>query len=191
MVVPEVKPLKTILSEWIKFRLNVVKRRITYRLEKVEKRLHLLDGLLIALLNIDEVIRIVRGEDEPKPILIQRFSLSDIQAEYVLETKLRQLARLEEFKIKAEQKELTKEQEKLEKILNSSQRLKSLVKKELLEVAEEFGDDRRSPIIERVEAKAFSETDLIVSESVTIVLSDKGWIRSAKGHDLDPLSFKL
>jgi len=185
---PEVKPLKTILSEWIKFRLNVVKRRITYRLEKVEKRLHLLDGLLIAFLNIDEVIRIVRGEDEPKPILIQRFSLSDIQAEYVLETKLRQLARLEEFKIKAEQKELAKEQEKLEKILNSSQRLKSLVKKELLEVAEEFGDDRRSPIIERVEAKAFCETDLIVSESVTIVLSDKGWIRSAKGHDLDPLS---
>jgi topoisomerase-4 subunit A len=185
---PEVKPLKTILSEWLRFRLNVVKRRIAHRLERLEKRLHLLDGLLIAFLNIDEVIRIVRGEDEPKPILMRRFNLTDVQAEYILETKLRQLARLEEFKIKAEQEELTNEKEKLDKILNSSQRLKSLVKKELLEIAKEFGDDRRSPIIERVDAKAFSETDLIVSEPVTIVLSDKGWIRSAKGHDLDPLS---
>ena len=185
---PEVKSLKSILSEWLTFRLETVKRRIAYRLDKVEKRLHLLDGLLIAFLNIDEVIQIVRSEDEPKAVLIQRFDLSDIQSEYVLDTKLRQLARLEEFKIRGEQEELTKEQEGLEKILGSAQRLRTLVKKELLEVAEEFGDKRRSPLVERVEAKAFSEADLVISEPVTIILSDKGWIRSAKGHDLDPLS---
>jgi len=185
---PEVKPLKNILSEWLTFRLETVKRRIAYRLDKVGKRLHLLDGLLIAFLNIDEVIQIVRSEDEPKPALIDRFSLSDTQAEYVLDTKLRQLARLEEFKIRAEQEVLAKEQGELEKILSSPQRLKTLIKRELLEVSEEYGDSRRSPLVARVEAKAFSETDLIVSEPVTIILSGKGWIRSAKGHDLDPLS---
>ena len=185
---PEVKPLKNILSEWIKFRLNTVKRRVAYRLEKVEKRLHLLDGLLIAFLNIDEVIKIVRSEDKPKSVLMKKFSLSDTQAEYVLDTKLRQLARLEEFKIRAEQEELAKEQDRLEKILDSTQRLKSLVKKELLEVVKEFGDSRRSPLVARQEAKAFSVSDLIVSESVSVVLSEKGWIRSAKGHDLDPFS---
>jgi len=185
---PEVKPLNKILSEWLGFRLETVRRRLSYRLEKVDKRLHLLDGLLIAFLNIDEVIQIVRSEDEPKPALIQRFGLSDVQADYVLDTKLRQLARLEEVKIRAEQDELAKEKEQLEKILGSKQRLKTLVRKELLAVAEEFGDDRRSPLTMRGEAKAFSEADLMTSESVTVVLSDKGWIRSAKGHDIDPTS---
>jgi len=157
-------------------------------LDKVEKRLHLLDGLLIAFLNIDEVIHIIRTEDEPKPALIERFGLSEIQADYVLDTKLRQLARLEEVKIRAEQEELAKEKDELEKILGSKQRLKTLVRKELLAVADEFGDDRRSPLMARGEAKAFSETDLMTSESVTVVLSEKGWIRSAKGHDIDPSS---
>mgnify|MGYP000214897079 FL=1 len=185
---PEVKPLNKILSEWLTFRLDTVRRRLTYRLDKVEKRLHLLDGLLIAFLNIDEVIHIIRTEDEPKPALIERFTLSEIQADYVLDTKLRQLARLEEVKIRAEQEELAKEKDELEKILGSKQRLKTLVRKELLAVADEFGDDRRSPLMERGEAKAFSETDLMTSESVTVVLSEKGWIRSAKGHDIDPSS---
>ena len=185
---PEVKPLNKILSEWLTFRFDTVRRRLTYRLDKVEKRLHLLDGLLIAFLNIDEVIHIIRTEDEPKPALIVRFGLSEIQADYVLDTKLRQLARLEEVKIRAEQEELAKEKDELEKILGSKQRLKTLVRKELLAVADEFGDDRRSPLMARGEAKAFSETDLMTSESVTVVLSEKGWIRSAKGHDIDPSS---
>jgi topoisomerase-4 subunit A len=185
---PEVKPLNKVLSEWLRFRLDTVRRRLTYRLDKVEKRLHLLDGLLIAFLNIDEVIHIIRTEDEPKPALIERFGLSEIQADYVLDTKLRQLARLEEVKIRAEQEELAKEKDELEKILGSKQRLKTLVRKELLAVADEFGDDRRSPLMERGEAKAFSETDLMTSESVTVVLSEKGWMRSAKGHDIDPSS---
>jgi topoisomerase-4 subunit A len=183
---PEVKPLNQVLSEWLSFRLDTVRRRLSYRLEKVDKRLHLLDGLLIAFLNIDEVIHIIRTEDEPKPALIQRFGLSDTQADYVLDTKLRQLARLEEVKIRAEQDELAKEKEELEKILGSKQRLKTLVRKELLAVADEFGDDRMSPLVERGEAKAFSETDLLTSEPITVVLSEKGWIRSAKGHDIDP-----
>jgi len=138
------------------------------------------------------VIQIVRSEDEPKPVLIQRFKLSDLQAEYILDTKLRQLARLEEVKIRAEQDELALEKEKLEKILGSDQRLKTLVRNELLAVAEEFGDDRMSPLTERGEVRAFSEADLLTSEPVTVVLSEKGWIRSAKGHDIDPttLSYK-
>ena len=185
---PEVKPLNKVLSEWLSFRLETVRRRLTYRLEKVDKRLHLLEGLLIAFLNIDEVIHIIRTEDEPKPALIQRFDLSEVQADYILDTKLRQLARLEEMKIRAEQDELAKEKAELEKTLGSKQRLKTLVKKELLAVAEEFGDDRMSPLAERGEAKAFSETDLLTSEPVTVVLSEKGWIRSAKGHDIDPAS---
>ncbi|MEH6468051.1 MAG: DNA topoisomerase IV subunit A [Porticoccus sp.] len=185
---PEVKPLNKILTEWLGFRLATVRRRLQYRLDRVDKRLHLLEGLLIAFLNIDEVIQIVRSEDEPKPVLIQRFKLSDQQAEYILDTKLRQLARLEEVKIRAEQDDLAQEKEKLEKILGSDKRLKTLVRNELLEVAEEFGDDRMSPLRERGEVKAFSDTDLLTSESVTVVLSEKGWIRSAKGHDIDPTS---
>ncbi|WP_250655009.1 DNA topoisomerase IV subunit A [Alkalimarinus coralli] len=189
---PAVKGLVTVLSEWLRYRTDTVRRRLEYRLDKVLKRLHLLEGLLTAFLNIDEVIHIIRTEDEPKAVLMQRFDLTDIQADYILDTKLRQLARLEEMKIRGEQDELEKERIYLEKILGSAQRLKTLVKKELIADAETFGDDRRSPIVARAEAKAFSETDLISSEPVTVVLSDKGWVRSAKGHDIDPagLSYK-
>jgi len=185
---PEVKPLNKILTEWLSYRTETVRRRLQYRLDKVDHRLHLLEGLLIAFLNIDEVIHIIRSEDEPKPVLIQRFGLSDIQAEYILDTKLRQLARLEEVRIRAEQEELAAEKAELEKILGSAKRLKTLVRTELLAVAEEFGDERRSPMTTREEARAFSETELLVSEPVTVVLSEKGWIRAAKGHDIDPAS---
>jgi topoisomerase IV subunit A len=189
---PEVKPLNKILTEWLAYRMDTVRRRLQFRLDKVDHRLHLLEGLLIAFLNIDEVIHIIRSEDEPKPVLIQRFSLSDIQAEYILDTKLRQLARLEEVRIRAEQKALAAEKLELEKILGSAKRLKTLVRNELLAVADEFGDKRRSPLARREEARAFSETELLVSEPVTVVLSEKGWIRSAKGHDVDgaSLSYK-
>ncbi|HEY8568417.1 DNA topoisomerase IV subunit A [Microbulbifer sp.] len=185
---PQVKSLDKILSEWLSFRTVTTRRRLQFRLDKVEKRLHLLAGLLIAFLNIDEVIEIIRTHDEPKQELMRRFELSDVQAEYVLETKLRQLARLEEMKIRGEQAELEKERETLTKTLESERRLKTLIKKELLEAADEFGDDRRAPIVEREEAKAFSETDLLTSDPITVVLSDKGWIRQAKGHDIDPTS---
>jgi len=183
---PAVKGLTTILNEWLRYRTDTVRRRLQYRLDKVLRRLHLLEGLLTAFLNLDEVIHIIRTEDEPKAVLMQRFDLTDIQADYILDTKLRQLARLEEMKIRGEQDELEKEKQYLEKILGSAQRLKTLVKKELIADAETFGDDRRSPIVARAEAKAFSEMDLISSEPVTVVLSDKGWVRSAKGHDIDP-----
>ncbi|MGS2724743.1 DNA topoisomerase IV subunit A [Porticoccus sp. GXU_MW_L64] len=183
---PGVKPLNRILAEWLKFRTDTTRRRLEYRLEKVNKRLHLLDGLLIAFLNIDEVIHIIRTEDEPKKVLMKRFSLTDVQADYILDTKLRQLARLEEMKIRAEQEELQKEKEKLELILGSAARLKTLVKKELLAAMEEFGDERKSPLKERGEAKAFSDTDLLSSDPVTVVISKMGWIRAAKGHDIDP-----
>lgn len=189
---PEVKPLNKILTEWLAYRMDTVRRRLQFRLDKVDHRLHLLEGLLIAFLNIDEVIHIIRSEDEPKPVLIQRFSLSDIQAEYILDTKLRQLARLEEVRIRAEQEALAAEKLELEKILGSAKRLRTLVRNELLAVADEFGDERRSPLTRREEAKAFSETELLVSEPVTVVLSEKGWIRAAKGHDVDgaSLSYK-
>jgi len=183
---PAVKDLKTILAEWLYYRTETVTRRLQYRLDKVQKRLHLLDGLLIAFLNIDEVIHLIRTEDEPKPALIACFGLSEIQADYVLDTKLRQLARLEEVKIRAEQEELEKERKKLEKILGSKALMKKLIKKELIEDAEQYGDDRRSPIVSRLEAKAFSEEDLISSEPITVVLSEKGWVRAAKGHDIEP-----
>jgi topoisomerase-4 subunit A len=183
---PSVMNLRQILKEWLSFRIDVTRRRLDYRLQKVEKRLHLLDGLLIAFLNIDEVIHIIRTEDEPKPALIARFGLSDTQAEYILDTKLRQLARLEEFKIRSEQDELAKEKAELELLLGSDARLKTLVKKELKATAEEYGDDRRSPLNERGEAQAFSEKDLLTAEPITAVLSDKGWLRAAKGHEIDP-----
>ncbi len=185
---PAVKPLNTILGEWVDFRMVTTRRRLQYRLDKVEERLHKLDGLLIAFLNIDEVIHIIRTEDEPKKVLMERFSLSDIQAEYVLETKLRQLARLEEVKIRAEQEALGKERDDLQKTLDSARRLKTLVRKELLAAAEEFGDDRRSPIVAREDAVAFSETDLLTADPITVIISEKGWIRAAKGHDIDPSS---
>jgi len=183
---PSVMNLRQILKEWLSFRIDVTRRRLDYRLQKVEKRLHLLDGLLIAFLNIDEVIHIIRTEDEPKPALIARFGLSDTQAEYILDTKLRQLARLEEFKIRSEQDELAKEKAELELLLGSDARLKTLVKKELKATAEEYGDDRRSPLKERGEAQAFNEKDLLTAEPITAVLSDKGWLRAAKGHEIDP-----
>ncbi|MBT4163365.1 MAG: DNA topoisomerase IV subunit A [Porticoccaceae bacterium] len=189
---PSVMNLRQILKEWLRFRIDVTRRRLEYRLQKVDKRLHLLDGLLIAFLNIDEVINIIRTEDEPKPALIARFGLSDIQTEYILDTKLRQLARLEEVKIRGEQDELVTEKAELELLLGSDIRLKTLVKNELKSTAEEYGDARRSPLKERGEAQAFNEKDLLVAEPITVVLSDKGWVRAAKGHEIDPttLSYK-
>lgn len=183
---PGVKPLNLILNEWLQFRLATVTRRLQYRLEKVLARLHILEGYLIAFLNIDEVIEIIRHGDEPKQELMKRFGLTDIQAEAILDLKLRHLAKLEEIKIRGEQDELAAEREELEKILGSKRRLKTLVRRELEKVAEDYGDDRLSPLANRDEARAFSETDLLVSEPVTVVLSEKGWIRSAKGHDIDP-----
>lgn len=183
---PRVKSLVALLREWLTFRKDTVRKRLEYRLNKINNRLHILDGLLVAFLNIDEVIRIIRESDEPKLELIKTFKLTEKQAEAILEIKLRQLAKLEEIKIRAEQEALNEERESLEATLNSNQRMKTLIKKELLAVAEEFGDERSSPIVAREEAKAIKETDLMPTEPVTIVLSDKGWIRCAKGHEVDP-----
>lgn len=182
---PQVKNLRDFLSEWLVFRTDTVARRLRHRLEKVERRLHLLEGLLVAFLNLDEVIRIIRTEDEPKPVLMARFGLDEEQADYILETKLKQLARLEEMKIRGEQDELAKEREKIKAILESKTKLKKQVKDELLADAKKFGDARRSPLVQREAAQAISETELVPSEPVTVVLSKKGWIRSAKGHDVE------
>ena len=189
---PQVKDLRTLLSEWLTYRIGTVRRRLQFRLDKVEKRLHLLEGLLVAFLNLDEVIAIIRSEDQPKAVLMERFGLSDLQTDYILDTKLRQLARLEEMKIRGEQDELAKERDKLLALLGSETKLKKLVRKELLEDAETYGDARRSPIIERAEARALSETELLPSEPVTVVLSEMGWVRCAKGHEVDAagLSYK-
>lgn len=183
---PQVKNLRDMLKEWLEFRFETVRRRLDYRLGKVNERLHLLDGLLVAFLNLDEVIRIVRTEDEPKKVLINRFDLTEVQADYILDTKLRQLARLEEMKIRAEQKELATERDRLEKLLSSRQRMKTLIRKEIQADAEKYGDDRRSPIVERFAAEALDETELAPSEPVTVILSEKGWARTAKGHEIDP-----
>ena len=182
---PQVKNLKALLSEWLVFRTNTVTRRLRHRLDRVERRMHLLDGLLIAFLNIDEVIRIIRSEDEPKPVLMARFELSEVQADYVLETRLRQLARLEEMKIRGEQDALAAERKTLIATLGSDARLKKLIRDELLADAAKYGDDRRSPLVERDAARALSETDLVASEPITVVLSQKGWARAAKGHEVD------
>lgn len=182
---PAVKNLLEILSEWLTFRRDTVRRRLSYRLEKVLKRLHILEGLLVAFLNIDEVIEIIRHEDEPKPALMSRFGISETQAEAILELKLRHLARLEEMKIRGEQSELEKERDHLQAILASERKMNNLLKKELQADADAYGDDRRSPLREREEAKAMSEHDMLPSEPVTIVLSQSGWVRSAKGHDID------
>ena len=189
---PAVKGLQQILEEWLKFRRNTVRRRLEYRLERVLKRLHVLAGYLIAFLNIDEVIHIIRNEEKPKAVLMQRFSLSNEQAEAILELKLRHLAKLEEVNIRAEQEELLQERDSLQNTLASPARLKTLIKKELLAVADQFGDPRRSPLVEREAAVRFSELELTSSEPITIVMSDKGWVRAAKGHDIDPntLSYK-
>ncbi|KAA1192258.1 DNA topoisomerase IV subunit A [Photorhabdus heterorhabditis] len=183
---PTVKGLVEILSEWLIFRRETVRKRLNHRLAKVLKRLHVLEGLLIAFLNIDEVINIIRNEDEPKPMLMARFGLSETQTEAILELKLRHLAKLEEMKIRGEQDELAKERDKLQAILGSERKLNTLLKKELIADAATYGDERRSPMRERDEAKAMSEHDITPSEPVTIVLSEMGWVRSAKGHDIDP-----
>ncbi|VAX01502.1 Topoisomerase IV subunit A [hydrothermal vent metagenome] len=185
---PGVKNLRDMLVEWIEFRLTTVTRRLEYRLTKVKERLHLLDASLIVFLNLDKVIKIIRKEDHPKKALMKAFKLSEMQADYILETRLRQLARLEEMKIKAEQKELRKERKELEGTLGSKAKLKNLVRDELKADIEEFGDARRSPLVSRDAAQAMDETDLISSEPVTIVLSEKGFVRSARGHEVDPVS---
>lgn len=182
---PQVKGLVQILSEWIEFRRSTVRRRLQYRLDKVMARLHILEGLLVAYLNLDEVIEIIRTEDDPKAVLMERFGITDIQADAILDTKLRHLAKLEEMKIRGEQDELEKEREKLEQLLGSERRLNTLLKKEIKADAEKYGDDRRSPLVERAEAKALTERDLVPSEPITVVLSEKGWVRHAKGHDVD------
>jgi len=182
---PQVKNLKMLLTEWLAFRQDTVTRRLKHRLDKVERRLHLLEGLLVAFLNLDEVIRIIRTEDEPKAVLMARFGLSEDQADYILDTKLKQLARLEEMKIRGEQDELAAERGKLQALLESKAKLKKLIKDELLADARKFGDARRSPLVARQAAQALDETELVASEPMTVVLSEKGWVRAAKGHDID------
>ena len=182
---PQVKGLREILVEWLAFRTETVRRRLQYRLDKVLARLHILEGLLIAYLNIDEVIAIIRNEEYPKPVLMERFGLTDIQAEAILELKLRHLAKLEEMKIRGEQDALEKERAALEKTLGSRLLLNRLIRKEIERDAEQYGDDRRSPIVARVAAQALETTALISNEPLTIILSQKGWIRAAKGHDID------
>ncbi|MBC8944150.1 DNA topoisomerase IV subunit A [Xenorhabdus indica] len=183
---PSVKGLVEILSEWLVFRRETVRNRLNHRLEKVLKRLHILEGLLTAYLNIDEVIHIIRSEDEPKPVLMQRFGLTETQAEAILELKLRHLAKLEEVKIRGEQDGLAKERDKLQAILGSERKLNTLLKKEIIADAENYGDVRRSPLKERSEAKAMSDHDILPSEPITVVMSQMGWVRSAKGHEIDP-----
>jgi topoisomerase-4 subunit A len=183
---PQVKDLGRLLREWLTFRTQTVRRRLQHRLDKVIDRLHVLEGLLIAYLNLDEVIAIIRREEHPKPVLMQRFALSDRQAEAILETKLRHLAKLEELKIRGENDALSKERSSLEKILNSKARMTALIRKELAADAEKYGDSRHSPLVCRQEAKALAQVDIVPVEPVTVILSAKGWIRAAKGHDVDP-----
>ncbi len=185
---PRVKDLRTLLKEWLSYRTETVRRRLQYRLDKVVSRLHILDGLLIAYLNIDEVIAIIRQQERPKPVLIERFNLSETQAEAILELKLRQLAKLEEMKIRGEQSELAGERDSLQQLLSSERRLKTLIRKEIQDDAEKYGDARRSPLVQRQQAQALDEAALISAEPVTLVLSEKGWIRLAKGHDIDAAS---
>ncbi len=189
---PRVLGLKAILTDWLTFRIATVRRRLEHRLEKVSRRLHILEGLLAVYLNLDEVIRIIRREDEPKPVLMKRFALSEEQAEEILNTRLRHLARLEEMKIREEQKTLAAERSEIEALLASEARLKRLVATEIRADADKHGDERRTRIIEREAAQAIDETALIANEPVSVVLSSGGWVRAAKGHDIDPrsLSYK-
>ncbi|MEO8215456.1 MAG: DNA topoisomerase IV subunit A [Acidobacteriota bacterium] len=180
--------LRQILSDWLTFRIETVRRRLQFRFDAVEKRMHILEGYLVAYLNVDEVIRIIRTEEKPKPVLMKRFSLSDVQAEAILELKLRYLGRLEEMEIRGEQDKLMAERDKLEKLLKSETKLRRQVREELERDAEEFGDDRRSPIVEREAARALDETQLVAAEPVTVVISEQGWVRAGKGHDIDPAS---
>ncbi|MGI1669429.1 MAG: DNA topoisomerase IV subunit A [Neptuniibacter sp.] len=183
---PQVKNLRQILVEWLSWRTDIVRKRLQHRLDKVQDRLHILEGLMIAYLNIDEVIAIIRHEEEPKAELMKRFGLTDVQADAILDLKLRHLAKLEEFKIKSEQSELEEERKKLEGILGSDAKMRKLIKQEIEEAAETYGDERRSPIVTRQEAQAFSEKDLLTADPVTVVISKQGWIRAAKGHEIDP-----
>lgn len=185
---PQVKGLLQILTEWLEYRLSTVKRRLKYRLDAINTRLHILAGLIIVYLNLDEIIKIIRKEDEPKPVLMKRFKLSEVQADAILDTKLRHLAKLEEMQIKREQDNLSKERDEIEKTLGSSARLKKLVREELVAGAEKYGDKRNSPLIERKEALAMKETEILPTEPLTVVLSNKGWVRAAKGHEIDPTS---
>ena len=182
---PQVKNLKQILDEWLQYRLITVRRRLEHRRHQVEQRLHILDGLLIAYLNLDEVIRILRTEEQPKAVLMARFQLSDAQAEAILETKLRHLARLEEMKLRGEQDQLRKELAQLQQLLGSEQRLKGLIRKEIQEDAKRYADPRRCPLVERRPAQALDETSLTPSEPMVVVLSQKGWVRAAKGREID------
>lgn len=190
---PQVKNLHKILQEWLEFRSATVRRRLQHRLDQVLARLHILDGLLIAYLNIDEVIAIIRYEESPKNVLMQRFSLSDMQAEAILELRLRHLAKLEEIKIRSEQKDLDEERKQLQQILESPALLRALIRKELEQDIQKFGDNRRSPIVIRAEAKAIAEEAMLPSEPITVVLSQKGWVRAAKGFDIDgsKLSYRV
>ena len=189
---PAVKGLLEILNEWLTFRRTTVTRRLQYRLDKVLSRLHILEGLMIAFLNIDEVIEIIRHEDDPKAELMTRFNLSDEQADAILNLRLRHLAKLEENQLKAEQDELEKERLNLEAILGSERRLNTLIKKEIQEDAKKYASPRMSQLVEREEAKMISESDMTPAEPVTVILSEMGWVRCAKGHDIDPksLSYK-
>ena len=181
---PAVKNLLVLLGEWLEFRIETVRKRLQYRLDKVIDRLHILDGYLIAFLNIDEVIRIIRTEDKPKPVLMKRFKLTGTQADAILDLRLRHLARLEEEKIRGEQQDLSAERKALEQVLNSRRRLRTRVRDEIKADMKKFGDARRSPLVLREAAQAIAEADLIPSEPITVVLSEKGWVRAAKGHDI-------
>lgn len=189
---PQVKGLHEILTEWLEYRTATVTRRLQFRLDVINRRLHILEGLMVVYLNLDEVIKIIRKEDEPRPVLMKRFKLSEEQADAILDTKLRHLAKLEEIQIRKEQTKLADEKDDIEKTLGSSARLKKLIRTELVSLAEKYGDKRRSPIIARKEAQAMKETEILPTEPITIILSNKGWIRSAKGHDIDPstISYK-
>src|SRR5262249_13952185 len=189
---PQVKNLRQLLAEWLEFRTATVVRRLQFRLDQVMRRLHLLEGLLIAYGHLDEVIAILREADRPKPALVERFHLSDEQAEAILELRLRRLGKLEEAHLRSEQKTLMAERERIDKTLASPRRLQSLLRQELAQDAERYDDARRSPLVERRPAQAMAETVLVPSEPVTVALSQKGWVRAAKGHDIDPttLSYK-
>lgn len=183
---PGVKNLAEIIKEWLRYREQTVRRRLQFRLDKINERLHLLDGLLIAYLNLDEVIRVIREEDDPKAQLIKQFTLSDLQANAILDIRLRQLAKLEEAKLRGEKGELEGERADFQKLLGSKARLKTLMKKELLAIAEQHGDERRSRLVQVDAASAYSDEDLLTNDPVTVVMSQKGWIRAAKGHEMDP-----
>jgi topoisomerase-4 subunit A len=189
---PKTYTLRETLLEWLEFRTETVRKRLQHRFDEVTRRLHILEGYLVAYLNVDEVIRIIRREEEPKPVLMKRFNLSDAQAEAILELKLRYLSRLEEMEIRGEQDKLLQERDDLEKTLGSKARLRKLVRKELEEDAEKYGDERRSPIVQREAARALDETQLVAAEPVTVIVSEQGWVRAGRGHDLDPkaLSYK-